>query len=88
MCRWKWTVHRSPSRWNAEAPLLDTSSASMGQVATADDLSCPEDGMVVIMATYAGSNLHARIAGYIRPFDTSSPSTMSIDGTRLAATSS
>ena len=69
----------------AESPLLDTSSASMGQVV--DSRSIMElplkDGMVLIMATYApGVIFTPESAGYIRPFDTSSPSTMSIDGTR------
>ena len=70
---------------NAEAPLLDTSSASMGQVVDSRTiLELPlKDGMVVIMATYApGVIFTPESAGYIRPFDTSSPSTMSIDGTR------
>ena len=70
---------------NAETPLLDTSSASMGQVVdsrTINELPL-KDGMVIIMATYApGVIFTPESAGYIRPFDTSSPSTMSIDGTR------
>src|SRR5258706_511108 len=42
-----------------------------------------KDGMVLIMATYSpGVIFTPESAGYIRPFDTSSPSTMSIDGTR------
>src|SRR2546425_867155 len=70
---------------SAESPLLDTSSASMGQVV--DNRTIMElplkDGMVLIMATYApGVIFTPESAGYIRPFDTSSPSTMSIDGTR------
>jgi hypothetical protein len=70
---------------NAETPLLDTSSASMGQVIDSRTImELPlKDGMVIIMATYApGVIFTPESAGYIRPFDTSSPSTMSIDGTR------
>src|SRR5262245_16157050 len=69
----------------AESPLLDTSSASMGQVVDSRTiLELPlKDGMVLIMATYSpGVIFTPESAGYIRPFDTSSPSTMSIDGTR------
>jgi hypothetical protein len=69
----------------AEAPLLDTSSASFGQVVdsrTINELPL-KDGMVVTMATLApGVIFTPESAGYVRPFDTSSPSTMSIDGTR------
>lgn len=68
-----------------ESPLLDTSSASMGQVVDSRTiLELPlKDGMVLIMATYSpGVIFTPESAGYIRPFDTGSPSTMSIDGTR------
>jgi hypothetical protein len=69
----------------AEAPLLDTSSASFGQVIdsrTINELPL-KDGMVVTMATLSpGVIFTPESAGYVRPFDTSSPSTMSIDGTR------
>src|SRR3989441_4154039 len=70
---------------SAESPLLDTSSASIGQVV--DSRSIMElplkDGMVIIMATYApGVIFTPESAGYVRPFDTSSPSTMSVDGSR------
>ena len=69
----------------AESPLLDTSSASMGQVIesrTINELPL-KDGMVVTMATLSpGVIFTPESAGYVRPFDTSSPSTMSIDGTR------
>src|SRR3954451_14387344 len=69
----------------AESPLLDTSTASMGQVIesrTINELPL-KDGMVVIMATFSpGVIFTPESAGYVRPFDTSSPSTMSIDGTR------
>jgi hypothetical protein len=42
-----------------------------------------KDGMVVTMATLSpGVIFTPESAGYVRPFDTSSPSTMSIDGTR------
>jgi hypothetical protein len=68
-----------------EAPILDTSTASMGQViesrAIADLPS--KDGMVLLLATLSpGVTFTPQSAAYVRPFDTSSPSTMSIDGTR------
>lgn len=69
----------------AETPLLDTSSASIGHVVdsrTINELPL-KDGMVLTMATLApGVIFTPESAGYVRPFDTSSPSTMSIDGTR------
>ena len=68
-----------------EAPILDTSTASMGQViesrAIADLPS--KDGMVLLLATLSpGVTFTPQSAAYVRPFDTGSPSTMSIDGTR------
>src|SRR4051794_38051671 len=69
----------------ADSPLLDTSSSSFGQVIdsrTINELPL-KDGMVVTMATLSpGVIFTPESAGYVRPFDTSSPSTMSIDGTR------
>jgi hypothetical protein len=69
----------------ADSPLLDTSSASFGQVIdsrTINELPL-KDGMVVTMATLSpGVIFTPESAGYVRPFDTGSPSTMSIDGTR------
>src|SRR4029077_19248720 len=69
----------------AETPLLDTSTASMGLVVerrTIADLPS-KDGMVLIMATLSpGVTFTPQTAAYVRPFDTSSPSTMSINGTR------
>src|SRR4051794_10824331 len=70
---------------NAETPLLDTSSASIGHVVDSRTiLELPlKDGMVLTMATLApGVIFTPESAGYVRPFDTGSPSTMSIDGTR------
>jgi hypothetical protein len=70
---------------SAETPLLDTSSASMGHVVDSRTiLELPlKDGMVLTMATLApGVIFTPESAGYVRPFDTGSPSTMSIDGTR------
>src|SRR5262245_28948870 len=69
----------------AESPMLDTSSASIGQVVDSRTImELPlKDGMVLTMATLApGVIFTPESAGYVRPFDTSSPSTMSIDGTR------
>jgi hypothetical protein len=70
---------------SAETPMLDTSTASMGQVVEARTiLELPlKDGMVLTLATLApGVTFTPESAGYVRPFDTGSPSTMSIDGTR------
>ncbi|MCX6628280.1 MAG: TonB-dependent receptor [Candidatus Solibacter sp.] len=70
---------------SAESPMLDTSTASMGQVVESRTiLELPlKDGMVLVMATLApGVTFTPESAGYVRPFDTGSPSTMSIDGTR------
>lgn len=69
----------------AESPMLDTSSASMGVVVDSRTImELPlKDGMVLTMATLApGVIFSPESAGYVRPFDTGSPSTMSIDGTR------
>jgi len=69
----------------AETPLLDTSAASIGHVVDSRTImELPlKDGMVLTMATLApGVIFTPESAGYVRPFDTSSPSTMSIDGTR------
>ncbi len=70
---------------NAETPLLDTSTASMGMVVerrAITDLPS-KDGMVLIMATLTpGVTFTPQTAAYVRPFDTSSPSTMSVNGTR------
>jgi hypothetical protein len=68
-----------------ETPILDTSTASVGQViesrAIADLPS--KDGMMLLLATLSpGVTFTPQSAAYVRPFDTSSPSTMSIDGTR------
>ncbi|MGH9675402.1 MAG: carboxypeptidase regulatory-like domain-containing protein, partial [Bryobacteraceae bacterium] len=69
----------------ADTPLLDTSTASIGQVVDSRTImELPlKDGMVLTLATLApGVIFTPQSAGYVRPFDTSSPSTMSIDGTR------
>jgi Carboxypeptidase regulatory-like domain len=69
----------------AETPVLDTSSAAIGVVVDSRTImELPlKDGMVLTMATLApGVIFTPESAGYVRPFDTSSPSTMSIDGTR------
>jgi hypothetical protein len=69
----------------AASPLLDTSTASMGQVVESRTImEMPlKDGMVLMMATFTpGVVFTPETAGYVRPFDTTSPSTMSIDGTR------
>lgn len=69
----------------SETPILDTSAAAIGFVVDSKQiLELPlKDGMVLTMATLApGVIFTPESAGYVRPFDTSSPSTMSIDGTR------
>ena len=68
----------------AETPLLDSSTSSMGQVIDSKTiLELPmKDGMVLIMATLSpGVLFQPQSPGYVRPFDTSSPSQLSIDGT-------
>ncbi len=67
------------------APMLDTSTASMGNTvgSRAIEELPTKDGMVLIMATFApGVTFTPQSAGYIRPFDTASPSAMSVNGTR------
>jgi hypothetical protein len=73
---------------SAAAPLLDTSTASLGQ--TVDSRAIAElptkDGMVLIMATFApGVTFTPQSAAYIRPFDTGSPSSISVNGTKPGA---
>jgi hypothetical protein len=70
---------------STESPILDTSTASMGQVITSQSIADlpTKDGMVLVLATLSpGVIFTPENAAYIRPFDTSSPSTMSINGTR------
>lgn len=70
---------------SAESPILDTSAASMGQVVDSRTiLDLPlKDGMVLTLATITpGVSFTPSSAGYVRPFDTASPSAMTIDGTR------
>jgi len=72
----------------AEMPLLDSSTASMGQVIDSRTiLDLPlKDSMVLIMATWSpGVQFLPQRSGYIRPFDTSSPSQISVDGTRTGS---
>jgi hypothetical protein len=69
----------------AEVPILDTSTASVGQVFESRSiLDLPtKDGMVLVMAALApGVVFTPQTAAYIRPFDTSSPSQFTVDGTR------
>ncbi|MGH9660509.1 MAG: carboxypeptidase regulatory-like domain-containing protein, partial [Bryobacteraceae bacterium] len=73
---------------SAETPLLDTSTSSMGQVIDSKTvLELPlKDGMVLIMATLSpGVLFQPQSPGYVRPFDTSSPSQLSVDGTRTGS---
>jgi len=69
----------------AEAPLVDTSTASMGQVVdsrTIMDLPT-KDSMVLVMATMVpGVTFTPQTTAYIRPFDTGSPSSISVNGVR------
>ena len=67
------------------APLLDTSTASMGNTVGSRAIAelPSKDGMVLIMATLApGVTFTPQSAGYVRPFDTGSPSAISVNGTR------
>lgn len=72
----------------AESPILDTSTASMGQVIdsrTVLDLPL-KDGMVVVLATLSpGVSFLPQRTGYTRPFDVGTPSQISIDGTRTGS---
>jgi hypothetical protein len=68
-----------------ETPLVDTSTASMGQVVESRTiLDLPtKDSMVLVMATMVpGVTFTPQTAAYIRPFDTGSPSTISVNGVR------
>ena len=70
---------------STEAPILDTSTASMGQVITSQAIADlpTKDGMVLVLATLSpGVIFTPESAAYIRPFDTSSPSSMSMNGVR------
>jgi hypothetical protein len=69
----------------AESPLVDTSTASIGEVLgnrTILDLRT-KDSMVLVMATLVpGVTFTPQTIAYIRPFDTGSPSQMSANGVR------
>ncbi len=70
---------------SAQSPLLDTSTASMGQVIDSRSvLELPmKDGMVSIMATLSpGVMFTPQSTGYVRPFDTGSPSSLAVDGSK------
>lgn len=72
----------------AESPILDTSTASMGQVIDSRTiLDLPmKDGMVVVLATLSpGVSFLPQRTGYTRPFDVGTPSQISIDGTRTGS---
>ncbi|MPZ19770.1 MAG: hypothetical protein GEV06_17905 [Luteitalea sp.] len=69
----------------ADSPLLDTSTASIGQVIDSKTiLELPlKDGMVLMMATMSPGVLSlGTSSGYVRPFDTSNPSNLSVGGER------
>ncbi len=69
----------------AETPLLDTSTASMGQVVNSRNvLELPlKDGMVLMTLLLApGVAYLSGGQGWTRPFDTGNPSSISVDGTR------
>jgi hypothetical protein len=68
-----------------EAPLVDTSTASMGQVVESRTiLELPtKDSMVLVLATMVpGVTFTPQTTAYIRPFDTGSPSSLSVNGVR------
>ncbi len=69
----------------AAAPMLDTSTASLGQTVDARAIAelPTKDGMVLITGTFApGVTFTPQSAAYIRPFDTGSPSSISVNGTK------
>jgi hypothetical protein len=69
----------------AAAPLLDTSTASLGHTVDEHEIKDlpTKDGMVLIVATFSpGVTFTPQSAAYVRPFDTSSPSQMTVNGTR------
>ena len=69
----------------AAAPQIDTSTASLGQTMDAKAIEelPTKDGMVLIVGTFApGVTFTPQSAAYVRPFDTSSPSQISVNGTK------
>ena len=71
---------------SGQATILDTSTATLGQVVTSRSvMELPlKDGMVLTMAPLAPgvSFTVGNSSGYVRPFDTGSPSAMTVDGVR------
>lgn len=67
-----------------EAPLVDTSTASMGQVVDHRRLlELPlKDGNPIMLASLAPGVVNLTVGGWTRPFDVWSPSAIAISGTR------
>src|ERR1035437_2020794 len=66
-----------------ETPLVDTSTASMGQVVEIrTTLDLPTKVSMVLAMLVPGVTFTPQTAAYIRPFDTGSPSTISVNGVR------
>ncbi len=72
----------------AEAPLLETATASMGQVI--DNRRIAElplkDGNPIMLANLAPGVINLSTGGWSRPFDVNSPSSIATDGTRTGNT--
>jgi len=68
----------------AEAPLIDASTASMGQVVDHRRiLELPlKDGNPIMLSNLAPGVLNLSTGGWTRPFDVGSPSSIAINGTR------
>jgi hypothetical protein len=71
-------------RVTADAPLVDTSTASMGQVVdNRRILELPlKDGNPIMLSNLAPGVMNLSTGGWTRPFDVGSPSSIAINGTR------
>ncbi|HUS08103.1 MAG TPA: carboxypeptidase regulatory-like domain-containing protein [Bryobacteraceae bacterium] len=70
----------------ADAPLIETATASMGQVVDNRRISeLPlKDGNPIMLASLAPGVLNLSTGGWSRPFDNSSPSSIAVNGSRTA----
>jgi len=71
----------------SDAPLVDTSTASMGQVVdNRRILELPlKDGNPIMLSSLAPGVLNLTTGGWTRPFDVGSPSSIAINGTRTGS---
>jgi TonB dependent receptor len=69
-----------------EAPLIESASASLGQVVDNRRISeLPlKDGNAIMLASLAPGVLNLTTGGWSRPFDVSSPSAIAVNGSRTA----